>query len=76
MLLNRRMRVRIWNREGRCSLVREAWHLQQLLLSFACFLALGANGPNNTAAEVRVDLTNATVAGTYTADITANVALR
>lgn len=39
-------------------------------------IALGENGPNDPAGEVKVDLSNASAAGTYTATITATVALR
>jgi hypothetical protein len=39
-------------------------------------LALGENGPNLNETEVRVDISNAAAAGTYTGVITAQVALR
>lgn len=74
MLLNRRMRVRIWNREGRCSLVREA-----LAFSSNCYFPLRVfsrlrkNGPNDPAGEVSVDLSSATAAGRYEDFITAAI---
>jgi hypothetical protein len=71
--------LRLYDCDGSCGTVQgsnPATPRSFTITSGFLTLALGENGPNDPAGEVKVNLANAQAAGTYTAVITAQVALR